>query len=802
MESVLSDVRYATRLLVRSPGFAIVTILTLALGIGANAAIFSTVDAVLLRALPFGDPDRLVMVWEDNSAASYPRNTPAPANYADWKLRNRVFEDIAASQGATANLTDEGRPELVVGRAVTPNFFSVLRVQPIVGRTFTEEEDREGAQVVVISYPLWQRRLQGDPSAIGATLTMNGTGYTVIGVMPPRFVFRNREIDYWVPVHFTPAILARRTSHYLNVVARLKPGITVAQAREDMRNVAAQLEAEYPEDLGIGTAVVAMDEELVGNTRLQLQVLMGAAGAVLLIACANLASLLLSRAVGRKGELGVRAALGAPPERLVRQLLVEALLLSTLGGMIGLLIAPAGIAVVMRLVPVGLAQPPLSILDPRMLAFTAALSVTTGLVFGALPAIQAARSSLNDILHSTSPRTVGGQSRFRDVLVVVQVAAALVLLVSAGLMLRTLANLRAIDLGFRAEHLLTVRTTLPTAKYRDGAARVSFYERVLDRVRATPAVTSAAYGSTLPFLSRGNTIWYGVEAVGHTPGEPDDALLRTGTGTYLSTLGVAIVEGRLLDDRDAAAAPPVIVVNETLARLHWPTSSALGHRIQISGPGTTWYSIVGVVRDVRERGYEARLKPGVYLSYAQAPNTWAVPEYLVVRTAGDPLTLTASVRAAVSAVDPDQPVSAIRTMEDIVDIDVADRTQQATLLGAFAALALILASVGLYGVLSYAVTQRRREIGVRMALGATRVDVMGLVIGRGMLLTGIGLVAGGIGGWILTRTMQALLYGVTPNDPATFAAVIVLLTSVGAVACLIPAMRATGVNPIAVLRDN
>jgi predicted permease len=800
MENLFADARYAVRLLVRSPGFTSVTILTLALGIGANTAIFSTVDAVLLRPLPFGEPQRLAMVWEENSPAGYPRNNPAPANFADWKARNRVFEDLAATQGGSANLTDDGRPEMVLGRAVTANFFSVLRVQPALGRTFTEEEDRLGAQVVVIGHELWRRRFEGSPSAIGRTLTMNGTAYNVVGVMPRGFVFRNREIEYWVPAHFTPTILGRRTSHYLNVVARLKPGVTEAQARENMREVAAQLEAEYPEDSRIGAVVVPISDELVGDTKIQLLVLAAAAGAVLLIACANLASLLLSRAAGRKGELGIRAALGAHPARLVRQLLVEAMLLSATGGVVGLLVAPLGIRVVDRLVPTGLEAQSSSILDVRLLTFTLALSLMTGLLFGLVPAAQAARTSLSDILQQSGPRTVGGRGRLtRDALVILQVAAALVLLVAAGLMLRTLANLRAIDVGFRPDHLLTARTTLPTLKYRDSVARTAFYERVLDVMRSIPGVTAAAYGSTLPFQTKGNTIWYAAEG---QPLGPDDALLRAGTGSYLSTLGVGLVEGRLLGDRDNADTPPAIVVNETLARLHWPNESALGHRIQISEAGSKWYTVVGVVRDLRERGYEAALKPGVYLSYAQAPDTWAVPEYIVVRATGDPLAMASALRRAVSAVDADQPISSIQLMDEIIAVEVAGREQQATLLGAFAVLALLLASVGLYGVLSYAVTQRRREIGVRVALGATRADVLRLVLGRGLALTAFGLCAGSVGAWALTRAMTTLLYGVTPTDPATFGAVVSVLMVVGLIACLLPALRATRVNPIAVLRDS
>jgi putative ABC transport system permease protein len=803
MASVFADVRYAVRLLVRSPGFALVTVLTLTLGIGANTAIFSTVDAVLLRPLPFGDPGGVVMVWEKKTAADYSRNNPAPANFADWKARNRAFSDMAATQGTGANLTDDSRPEFVLGRAVTPNFFSVLRVQPAIGRTFTEEEDRQAARVVVIGHELWRRRFGGDPSAVGRTLTMNGAAHTVIGVMPRGFVLRNREIEYWVPVHFTSPILARRTSHYLNVVARLRPGVSIGQASEDMRRVAAELEAEYPANLHLSAAVVPIGDEVVGNTRMQLLVLAAAAGAVLLIACANLASLLLSRALGRRGELGIRAALGASAPRLVRQLLAEAMLLSLTGGVAGLLVAPVGIRIMSRLVPIGLSPQLPSIVDVRLLGFALALSTITGLLFGIMPAAQAAKGSLTEILQHASPRSGDGRSRAtRDVLVVLQVAAALVLLVAAGLMLRTLANLRSIDVGFRSDHLLTAQTTLPALKYRDAAARSAFYQRVVDTMRAAPGVADAAYGSTLPFLSLGNTIWYDVEGQTRAAGEPDDALLRAGTGRYLSTLGAGLVEGRMLDDRDGPDAPRVMVVNETLARVHWPNESALGHRIRINQSNSPWFTVVGVVRDVRERGYEASLKPGIYLSYAQAPDTWAVPEYIVVRTANEPLAMAASLRQAVAAVDPDQPISAVRSMEEILSLQVEGRRQQSTLLGSFAGLALLLASVGLYGVLAYAVSQRSREFGVRIALGATRADVMRLVLGRGIGLTILGLATGSLGAWAGTRAMQSMLYGVAPNDPATFAAVVGVLICVGLLACAVPALRATRVDPIVVLREN
>jgi putative ABC transport system permease protein len=804
MESVVADLRYACRLLIRTPGFAAVTVLTLALGIGANTVIFSTVDAVLLRPLSYGDADRVAMVWEDASFAKFPRNRPAPANYIDWKSRNRSFSDMAATHGASANLTVDGPPESVLGRAVTANFFSVLRVSPVLGRTFTSEEDRAGAQVVLISYGLWQRRYGGDPTLVGKTITMDGTTQTVIGIMPRAFVFRDREIDYWIPIHFSPAQVAQRGSHYLNVVARLRPEVSLDAVRADMNAIAAQLAAEYPDsNEHVGAVVVPIREEILGNTRLQLIVLMTAAAVVLLIACANLASLLLSRALARRGELAVRAALGASRGRLVRQLMVEALLLSLTGGSIGLAIAPAGMSVMGRLVPIGIQQAQVSALDVRLLTFTLLVSCVTGVAFSVLPALQAARTSITDALQQFGRGLVGSSRRFtRDGLVILQVAAAVVLLVAAGLMVRTLLNLRAIDVGFRPDHLLTFRTTLPRQKYRDAPVRTTFYERVLERVSALPGVSAAAYGSTLPFLTQGDTIFYRVEDRESPAGVPDDALLRTGTPGYLRTLGVNLLEGRLIDERDGPGAPLVIIVNETLARMFWPAESALGHRVQIADSVAPWRTIVGVVCDVRERGYEPSQKAGVYLPYAQASDTWAIPEYLVVRIRTDPTSIIAAVRHAIGAVDQDQPISNVETMNDIIDDDVADRIEQMTILGAFSALAVLLAAVGLYGVLSYAVTQRRHEFGVRIALGAARSDIAKIVLTRGLTLTLAGIAIGSAGAWGVTRVLQALLFGVSSGDFATFATVLSGLVLVGLLACTVPAIRAMRLNPIEVLRQD
>ena len=801
MDVLLADLRYSLRLLRKSPGFTAIAVVTLALGIGANTAIFSTVDALIIRALPYADADRVVMIWEDASEAGFPRNTPAPANYGDWARLNHSFSGVAATRGASANLTGGGVPEQVVRRGVTPNFFAVLGVTPIAGRAFTDEENRANAQVVLIGYGLWQRRFGGDRSAIGHTVLMNGNRYEVIGVMPRGFVFRNRDVEYWVPIALTPQAVVTRNSHYLNVVARLAPGIALEAAADDMRRIDAMLQKEYPRtNRNLRSVVVPIKEELLGNTRVQLLVLMGAAAAVLLIACANLASLLLSRAAGRRGELAVRAALGATRGRLVRQMMIEATTFSMLGGLLGLVIAPAGLTVMARITPRGFPPQATSILDARLLAFAFVISIVTGVVFSLVPSIQAARASLRDAMQQGARSSVGGGGGrvTRDALVVMQVAAALVLLAGAGLMLRTMAHLRAVDLGFRPDHLLTVRTTLPQVKYQDRAQRLAFYDRVVAEVRALPGVESAAYGSTLPFMSPGNTRWFGIDGRSSDPNDITDTLYRVGTNDYLKTLGVQLVEGRLPDERDGADSTPVVVINDTFARKYWPGSSPLGSRMRIGDPNGPHYTVVGVVRDVHERGYAPAMKPGVYLPFSQKASD--LPEYLIVRTVGDPEQLAGAVRRIVAGVDPDQPVSAVRSMDEIVDLDIADRQQQLVLLAAFAGLALLLVSVGLYGVLSYAVTQRSREIGLRMALGASAGSVMRMVIARGLALTAAGLAIGLALAWALTRTLQHLLYGVAAADPVTFGAVVGLLGAIALAACYLPARRASRLDPIAVLR--
>jgi len=804
MPTLFQDLRHGLRLLRQAPAFTAIAICALALGIGANSAIFSTLDSVLLRPLPYQDPDRLVYVYEDASFLSFPKNTPAVANYVDWKNQNHVFADMAATRSVTANLTADGPPERVVGRMVTPNFFSLLGVQPLLGRVFTEDEDRAGAPVVLISYRLWQHRYQGDPGAVGKSLLMDGNKFTILGVLGPNFVFRNRENDVYMPTHFTADQLHNRNSHFLAVVARLKPGVTLQRARDDMASVAQKLAKDYPRsNAHLGAVVYPFKDEVLGDTRVALWVLMAAAGSVLLIACANLASLLLARAVGRQREMAVRAALGAGRWRLVRQMVTEALVLSTAGGAIGLLLAPIGMKVLARLVPMGLPGSAAPSVDGPLLGFTLALAIATGILFSLVPSVQAARASLNDALKEGGRAGLGARGRgARDVLVILEVAAALVLLIGAGLMIQTLARLRGVDVGFRSDHLLTMRTQLPRKKYAHPVARLAYFDRVLEQVRALPGVERAAYASMLPFESIGNTQGFQIEGVQFDPNNPgNDALFRIGTNDYLQTLGVRLIEGRLYTPEDGPNTPLVIVINETFAQKYWPSGTALGHRVTIDWPVPVWRTIIGVVADVQERGYAIDMKPGVYLPYAQIQQTWATPEVLVARTKNDPLALASAARSVIAGIDPEQPISQVQTMDQIIDETLSNRERQMTLLGAFAGLALVLASIGLYGVLSYMVTQRRREIGLRMALGAGASQVVKMVVVQGLALTGIGLIIGLALAWATTRAMKNLLYGVGATDPLTYAIVAGILALIGLAACWIPARRAALLDPVVVLRE-
>jgi predicted permease len=793
-----ADLRYAVRLLRKTPVFTIAAIGTLALGIGANTTIFSLVRTVLLEPLPYQDPDRIVMIWEDASAAGFPRNTPAPANFNDWRASNGSFLDMAATASAQASLTD-GAPEQVLGRAVTPNFFDVLGVRPQLGRSFTSADDRLGANHVIISHALWQRRYGGDPGIVGRTIVMSDVKYDVIGVAPRSFVFLNREIDYWVPIRLTPEQASTRGNHFLNVVARLRPGVSVDAAGAEMHDIARRLAAQYPDNnRGIGAVVVPIRDQVLGDTRVEVIALAVAATAIVLIACANLASLLLARASLRRGEHAVRLSLGASRARLARQVLVEGLCVSAAGGALGLIVPNLTSTLIERIVPTGLQELSLSALDGRLLVFASLLSIATGVLFSLGPVWQSTRTSAADVLQQHARGTVGGAGRhFRDALVVLQVAGTVVLLIGAGLMLRTLANLSAVPLNFNPNNLLTMQVVLPQARYPQAAQRVAFFDRVVSQVRALPGVESAAFGSTLPFQAAGNTRFFLVEGRQLQRNDIPDALWRVGTADYLRTLGVAPIEGRLIDARDVADAPRAVVVNETLAKRFLTGGPALGRRLRF-GLDEPWFTVVGVVPNVLERGYEQDDKPGVYVSTAQAGGNSA---NLLVRTVGDPLGYAAAVQQIIHQIDPDQPTRLVRSMNQFISLSVGDRRQHTALLVMFGGLAMLIAALGLYGLLAQTVSARIREIGVRMALGATSRRVVGLVMSRGMVLTMTGLVAGVVIAWSATRAMTALLYGVNAGDPLTFSSVTGLMAIVAATACAIPAIRAARTDPMVVLRD-
>jgi predicted permease len=805
METFWQDLRFGMRQLLSKPGFTAIAVLSLALGIGANTAIFSLVDAVLLRPLPFHEPDRLVMVWEDATRVGFPRNTPAPANYADWKAQNQVFEEMAALNWGNYALTDEGEPEKVESQGVTANFFGLLGVQPILGRTFTKEEDQPGAnRVVLVSYGLWQRHFGGDPALIGKEILLDGRKHSVLGVMPPGFQFLGKDTGLWLPIAFTPQELANRGGHYLTVVARMKPGVSLAQARADIATVTKRINQEHPmHGFELGSVVISLREQLAGDVRPALLVLLVAVGFVLLIACANIANLLLARGAARYREIAVRTALGAGRGRIVRQLLTESVLLAVAGGVTGLFFAWLSFSFLKQIIPDSMALNAGVRIDIRLFSFTLILSLLTGVIFGLVPALQAAKVDLNEALKQSGGRTGTGTGhrRLRSALVVVEIALALVLLVGAGLLIQTFLKLRALDIGVNPENVLTLRTSLPRSKYGELPKRTAFYQQVLERVRALPGVVGAGYTTAVPLTWKGGTNGFTIE--GRTQGPGQDANSRQASVGYLETMGIKLRQGRFFNEHDDTQAQPVAIINETMARQYWPGENAVGNRFKLGGTDSTrpWVTVVGIIGDVKEMGLEAPAKAEFFFPYQQMPEMlWNMPRDLTVRTTGDPLSLVPAVRQAIWAVDPAQPVSNIRTMNEVVGEEVAQRRMGMTLLAAFAALALLLSSLGIYGVLSYAVTQRTQEIGIRMALGAGRQDVLRLVMADGLRLATAGVAIGLGVSFALTRLMTGLLFGVSASDPITLAGVTLLLTAVALLACYIPARRAAKVDPLIALR--
>jgi putative ABC transport system permease protein len=806
LDDLAQDLRFAWRLLKRSPGFSAVAVVTLALAIGATTALFTVVDGVVLRPLRFPDPERLVVVWE-RSPLGNPTNSVNVQNYLDWRARNHSFEEIALVQPVPMNLVGPAGAEQVSGLLVTGEFFDVFGVPPLLGRGFRRGDDVDGApRTVVLGYGLWKRFYGGSPDVIGRKVALNANDCEIVGVMPAGFGLPGRPADVFAAYQIDPA-QAARSGRSATTVARLRPGVTLAAAQAEMTAIAAQTERERPENNARwGATVVSLREQAIGQVRGGLMVLFAAVVCVLLIACANIAGLMIVRAGARSREMTVRLALGAGRWRLVQQLVVESVLLAAVGGGLGLLLARAGVPAIVAMFPANFPLPRAEEIrvDRAALGWTAAVSLGAGIFFGLLPGRQAGRRGLADALRSGG-RVAAASRRLRTVLVVAEVTLAVVLVVAAGLLIRSFAYLQAVDPGFRAERVLTLRMLILPTKYSDPDRRVAVIQQMLERVRQLPGVVSASAIHFLPLSGvNSGTDYRRLDRPEPPPGHGEATAVSVIMPGYFRTMGIPLRAGRDLDERDGLRSPRVAVVNEALVRHLFPGEEPLGKRILVGwgymgGPeGEPAFEIVGVVGDVRHDGLHTEASPTVFLAHAQEPGFMAS---LVVRTAGDPLAMAASVRSEMARVDPEQGVLTVGTMQALLDDSIARPRLQAVLVGAFAALALVMACVGLYGVLAYSVEQRRREMGVRVAIGASPRALLGMVVGEGVRLTATGLLLGLAGALVATRFLASLLYGVGPTDPLVFLGVAAVLLVVAAAASYVPARQAMQVDPVVVLRD-
>jgi putative ABC transport system permease protein len=781
---------------------------------------FSLVHAVFLRSLPFPQPERIMMLWETVPSARVDRQGFAPGNYSALKARQQVFSHMSGLFRSEMTLTGAGEPERLEGfTVIDADAFEILGVSPARGRLFLPDEYQRGSHhVLLISHRFWQQRFGGASDAIGKPLVLNDEPYLVVGVLPADFRFLNANASFLAPAGVTPAFLTYRGAHSLRVIARVRPGVTQAQAQAETAVRLRQIARDVPEEADdLGVVVEPLHESLTGDVRRPLLVLLAGVAFVLLIGCANLANLLLSRAVSRRKEIAVRVALGVGRWRIARQLITESVLLSVIGGACGLFVAAWSLAVLRQFIPQGLTSSASVGLDGPVLAYTLGLSVLTGVLFGLVPAWQATRIDVHEALKQSGGRAGSSHRRLQNVFVVAEVAMALVLLIGAGLLIQTFYHLRQIDLGFRAERMLTLQTPLPRLRYREHPRRTVFFQQALERVRAIPGVESATYASHLPLAGRGGVYTIDVEggiaqsassARATQSGSPPEAGHRQIGPDYFRTLGISITQGRDFNDRDTLLTQPVAIISETMARRYWPNESPLLKRFGIddetpTGARVPPLTIVGVAADVAQSGLETEIRPEFYVPQAQITyNSFSIPSYWMIRTAGDPLNVIAAARGAIHAVDPNLLVADVRTMDARLDQLVAQRRLRTTLLTAYAGLALLLAAIGIYGVLADFVTQHASEIGIRLALGAQTADVMHLVLRRGMGLALVGVMLGLMTAWAVTRLMKTLLFGVGVADPMTFSVIALMLLGVALAACWIPARRAARVDPLVALRHD
>ncbi len=810
MRNIWQDFRFAGRVLLKNPGFTAVAVLTLALGIGINTAIFSVVNAILLRPLSYKDPDQLVLLNHNYPKIDLKASVSAPG-YKHYRETAQSFEGLAAMSFWSANITGDGEPERLQGMTTSANLFPLLRAEAARGRVLLPEEEERGRdRVAVITDGLWKRRFGADPNLVGKRVQLNGESYQIVGVMPPEFQF-GREIgmtvEIWSPISFTPQQLSMDNigRENLFVLARLKPGVSFEQAQSEMNAVADALRGQLMPGLTVndwGLKLTQMSEQVIGDIRPMLWMLLGAVGLVLLIACANVANLLLARSAVRQKEIAIRTALGAGRGRVIRQLLTESVLLSVVGGTLGLLLAMWGVDLLLSLNESKIPRAYEVGIDLWVLGFTVGVSLLTGVLFGLAPALQASKIDLHDTLKEGGRSGAGGmKSGARSALVVAEMALALILLVSAGLLIKSFAQLQQVNPGFRPEGVISMQLTLPEAKYKEPQQRQEFFRQLMERVKALPGVEAAGATNVLPLSGQNQSGSFNIEGrpvpQGQTSPHGDRWLV---TADYFKTMNIPLVRGRYFTEQDGPDAPGVAMVDETMARKYWPNEDPVGKRISFeTGPDNNprWREIVGLVSHVRHKDLEGESRVQYYVPLMQRPNAGI---FLAVRTSGDPESLSPAVRGVVREMDKDLPVYKVTTMQQLVSDSMAQRRFSMLMLGIFAAVALVLASVGLYGVLAYSVTQRTREIGVRMALGAQTRDVLKMVVGQGMVLALAGVGVGLVGAFALTRLMRSLLYGVTATDPLVFAGVAVLLAGVAFLACYVPARRATKVDPMVALR--